>query len=86
MRYKSIDNTLKLNTDKCVGCGLCAIVCPHRVFQLHEKKATIIHQSRCMECGACKSNCPVAAIDVDSGVGCAIAIINGIRNKSGPCC
>lgn len=38
MKYKNIDNTLQLNVDKCVGCGLCAIVCPHRVFQVYEKR------------------------------------------------
>lgn len=29
----------------------------------------------CMECGACQLNCPTEAINVDSGVGCASAMI-----------
>jgi hypothetical protein len=28
-----------------------------------------------MECGACMVNCPTRAIEVDSGVGCAMAMI-----------
>jgi hypothetical protein len=28
-----------------------------------------------MECGACQVNCPTDAISVDSGVGCAAAMI-----------
>jgi hypothetical protein len=28
-----------------------------------------------MECGACQLNCPTGALKVDSGVGCAYAII-----------
>lgn len=28
-----------------------------------------------MECGACERNCPTKAIRVDSGVGCAAAMI-----------
>lgn len=35
-----------------------------------------------MECGACALNCPVQAIDVQSGVGCAWAMISAaIRGK-----
>jgi ferredoxin len=30
-----------------------------------------------MECGACAKNCPVNAITVDTGVGCATAVITG---------
>jgi ferredoxin len=28
-----------------------------------------------MECGACQQNCPTGAIEVDSGVGCAYALM-----------
>jgi ferredoxin len=35
-----------------------------------------------MECGACQLNCPTAAITVDSGVGCASAMIGAaLRGK-----
>jgi hypothetical protein len=30
-----------------------------------------------MECGACAKNCHAAAISVDTGVGCASAVISG---------
>ncbi|MFZ2631933.1 MAG: mercury methylation ferredoxin HgcB [Desulfosalsimonadaceae bacterium] len=79
--------TLKLDTDRCIGCGLCTIVCPHTVFELKSRKAVIISRDACMECGACKMNCPTGAIHVKSGVGCAAAVINtALGRSSGSCC
>jgi len=74
-RYLKNVTTLKLHTDKCIGCGMCEIVCPHTVFKIEERKAKIIDKDACMECGACSKNCPVDAIDVKPGVGCAAYII-----------
>lgn len=90
-RYLKNVTTLELNGDKCVGCGACLTVCPHRVFLLQGKKAIIAERDACMECGACALNCPVKAIRVDSGVGCASGIINewlaSVKiKKSGSCC
>ena len=75
--FRYIDDiaTLKLDQNICVGCGMCATVCPHQIFEIHEKKATIMDFDACMECGACAQNCPTAAISVTPGVGCASYII-----------
>ncbi len=74
-RYLKDVTTLALDTNACVGCGTCTVVCPHAVFCLDRKKAVIADRDACIECGACTANCPVSAIRVTPGVGCAAYII-----------
>jgi NAD-dependent dihydropyrimidine dehydrogenase PreA subunit len=78
--------TLKLDVDRCTGCCMCATVCPHRVFEIEHRKAAIVHKDACMECGACSLNCPAEAIKVESGVGCAVAVIKGFFKGGQPTC
>lgn len=84
--------TLKLEQEKCVGCGRCIEVCPHQVFSIVDKIATIVNFNSCIECGACSKNCPVGAIEVDAGVGCSAGLINewlmerNIRKWGRNCC
>lgn len=80
--------TLRLVQEKCVGCGMCLLVCPHAVLSLTNGKIEILNRDACMECGACAQNCPAEALDVRSGVGCAAAVINSMlgRNESSCCC
>jgi ferredoxin len=86
MQYLKNVVTLKLDNNLCTGCGLCATVCPHEVFEIKNGKAHLIDKNNCMECGACARNCKFGAIKVKSGVGCAAGIINGILNDSEPSC
>ncbi len=92
--FRYIDGAaiLKLDEQACIGCGNCTIVCPHRIFKLSNKKASITDYNGCMECGACATNCPVQAIYVnpDDGCGCAVLIIkrwiSRIMKKQVDCC
>ncbi|HBI15254.1 MAG TPA: ferredoxin [Desulfobulbaceae bacterium] len=93
--FRYIDGVaiLQLDTEACIGCGMCVTVCPHRIFALEEKKAQIVDYNACMECKACARNCPAAAILVnpDERCGCAGLIIKGWLAKFtgklvGNCC
>ncbi len=88
--FRYLDNTaiLVLSVEKCIGCGNCELVCPHRIFRVGKGKAKIIDPNACMECGACAKNCPTGAIYVnpDDGCGCAAYIVNSwiakVRGKA----
>lgn len=86
LRYLKDVVTLELDVDKCVGCKMCEVVCPHGVFRIEDGKAEIIDRDACMECGACAKNCPVEAIAVSSGVGCAMGVIIGALTGTEPTC
>ncbi len=70
-----LENTLVYDPVLCNGCGLCVDVCPHAVYEMNGRKAVLAHPTACMECGACRLNCVTGAIAVESGVGCAAAMI-----------
>jgi len=78
--------TLALDQEKCVGCGMCLIVCPQAVLSMHNGNARIQNRDQCMECGACSRNCPTEAVTVQAGVGCAAAIINSALGRDGSSC
>ena len=85
LRYLVNVVTLQLNAEACNGCGMCITVCPHGVFEINNRRAVIIDRDACIECGACVINCPVDAISVQTGAGCATAILLGAVGKSCDC-
>ena len=70
-----LENTLVYDPELCNGCGMCVDVCPHAVYEMNGRKAVLARLTACMECGACQLNCVTGAIAVESGVGCASAMI-----------
>jgi len=78
--------TLALDQEKCVGCGMCLMVCPQAVLRMHNGHARIENRDQCMECGACSQNCPTEAVTVQAGVGCAAAVINSALGRDGSSC
>ncbi|WP_129407823.1 4Fe-4S binding protein [Marinitoga lauensis] len=53
---------LKIDEDKCIGCGLCQTVCPNNtIITLDNNKRKIINKE-CLMCFECQRVCPVEAI------------------------
>ncbi len=86
LRYIPGVVTLTFDESRCTGCGVCVVVCPHRVFGMNGNRAYIKERDSCMECGACMKNCPAGAILVKPGVGCAYAVIIGMIKGTEPDC
>lgn len=81
--YRYIDGTatLKVDRERCIGCGNCVLVCPHRIFALTADGLEVRDPDLCMECGACARNCPVQVFTVAPGVGCAVALLSAWINR-----
>lgn len=80
-------NTLAYKPELCNGCTMCVDVCPHAVFEMQNRRAVLARPLACMECGACQLNCVTGAISVESGVGCAAAMIySALRGQQETTC
>ena len=52
-----------LKKDMCVGCGICAGICPAKAIVIKDKKA-IIDRGACIRCFCCQEFCPKSAMKV----------------------
>jgi len=55
---------IKIDLDKCNGCGTCVDVCPVEVFEISEGKSVVVNLDECLVCMACEVQCPDAAIEI----------------------
>ena len=53
---------LKVNPERCIGCGLCTEVCPHKAVFLRDSKAEVDREA-CRACGKCAKVCHTGALE-----------------------
>ena len=58
-------NVVKIDADKCTGCGLCADACEEGAIRMIEGKAVLVNEAHCDGLGACLPACPAGAITIE---------------------
>jgi NAD-dependent dihydropyrimidine dehydrogenase PreA subunit len=56
---------IKIDKEKCTGCGLCVPVCAEGVLQIVDGKAKVVSEKFCDGLGACIGKCPVGALTIE---------------------
>ena len=57
---KEYSDKLKIDREKCIGCGVCAKVCPMKNIEMKENKA--VPGKMCTVCYRCVNKCPTQSI------------------------
>ncbi len=56
---------IKIDEEKCNGCGLCIPSCPEGALQIIDGKARLVSDLMCDGLGACIGECPEGAIEIE---------------------
>lgn len=62
---KILRNIIKLDEDRCGGCGICILDCPKGALRLEDGKARLVDERLCDGLGICLKCCPTSAISIE---------------------
>jgi len=57
---------IRINEEKCTGCGSCVTRCPEGALQIIDEKARVVNELFCDGLGACIGECPEGAIEIET--------------------
>ena len=60
-----VRNIIRIDEEKCNGCGQCIVDCAEGALAIIEGKARLIKESFCDGLGACIGNCPTGALTLE---------------------
>jgi len=61
----TVRNMVRIDEEKCTGCGLCIIACAEGALKIVDGKAKLISDNYCDGLGACLGECPEGAITIE---------------------
>ena len=87
-----VRKVMRIDEEKCIGCGLCANACQESAIEIVDGKAKLISESLCDGLGNCLPECPTGAITLEDreespsksqnlGCGCPGSNVRTIEKK-----
>ena len=61
----SIRSIVKIDEEKCTGCGLCVTPCAEGAIEIVDGKARVVKEELCDGAGFCLAVCPEGALTVE---------------------
>ncbi|MDP2931942.1 MAG: 4Fe-4S binding protein [Chloroflexota bacterium] len=68
MTTKTVRKIVKIDEDKCDGCGECVTACVEGALRIIDGKARLVSETYCDGLGVCLGECPQGAITVEERV------------------
>ena len=68
---ETIGTISEIDEKKCVGCGLCADLCPYKAIEIVWKRTVVgeklvaqVNKALCKGCGVCTASCRSGSVDL----------------------
>ncbi|MFC2051332.1 ATP-binding protein [Chloroflexota bacterium] len=68
MTTKTLRKIIRIDEEKCNGCGACVTACAEGALQIIDGKARLISEVYCDGLGACLGECPQGAITIEEKI------------------
>ncbi len=65
MTTKVVRDIIKIDEEKCDGCGACVLSCAEGAIQIIDGKAKLVSENYCDGLGACLGECPQEALTIE---------------------
>ena len=65
MATRHLRKIIRIDEEKCNGCGLCVPSCAEGALQIVDGKAKLVKEQYCDGLGACLGECPQGALTIE---------------------